>query len=428
VGESNTAGRRRVARGVEGFFPLLDERLGLGTEGYSLALLAKIEYAGANEGSFEQGAEALRRLAELPISAKHVQRITERLGRERAEERDREVERLKGRKLTPAHVHPPAVAAIHLDAGKVQLRAEDGGPGVRQPRWADTKVGCFLTYSAPAGERDPQPEPPALFLDPPEVMRLCQEMNEVRGDPTTPPTAPKARQASPARAPGRPARLVRTAVATMQGSEAFGWMVAAEATRRGFYQAPRRALVGDGGNWIEPLGEMHFPGWVQVLDFLHLLTHLYAAATAAHPGQGKRAWSLYARMLRAAWAGRAQQVQGTLRCELERLGEPPSDAPADAPGKVVARTLGYVEKNADRMNYPQYRREGLLVTSAAVESLIKQFNQRVKGTEKFWQRGGVESVLQVRAAYLSDDGRGEAFHSHRPRARAAGSHRLRRVA
>ena len=396
-----------------------------------MALLAKIEYAGANEGSFQQAAEALRRLAEMPISAKHVQRIAERLGRERVAERDRDVERLKGGKLAPKHVQPPAVAAIHVDAGKVQLRAEEGGPGVRQPRWADTKVGCLLTCSAPTGDGDPQPEPPALFLDRPEVMRLCQEMNEVRSDPTTRPGsrgAPKVLKGSPTALPAHATRLVRTAVATTQGTEAFGWMVAAEATRRGFYEAPRRALVGDGGNWIEPLGQMHFPGWVQVLDFLHLLVHLYAAATAAHRREGKRAWSLYARMLRAAWAGRAELVQATLRRELERLGPPSPDAPADAPAKVLARTLAYVEKNAQRMNYPQYRRQGLPVTSAAVESLIKQFNRRIKGTEKFWRQGGVESVLQSRAAYLSDDGRGEAFYSRRPRARAAGSHRLRRVA
>ena len=94
----------------------------------------------------------------------------------------------------------------------------------------------------------------------------------------------------------------------------------------------------------------------------------------------------------------------------------------------MALSLAYVQKNAERMNYPQYRRQGLPVTSAAVESLIKQFNQRVKGTEKFWLRGGAEAVLQVRAAYLSDDGRGEEFHEHRPRGQAVGRNRLRRVA
>ena len=42
---------------------------------------------------------------------------------------------------------------------------------------------------------------------------------------------------------------------------------------------------------------------------------------------------------------------------------------------------------------------GLPITSAVVESLVKQFNHRVKGTEKFWIESGAESVLQVRAAY-----------------------------
>jgi hypothetical protein len=392
-------------------------------------LLARIEYAGANEGSFQQAAETLRRLAELSISDRHVERITERLGQERADERDAQVKRMKAGKLAPAHAQPPRVAAIHLDAGKIQMRAEDGKPGVREPHWSDTKVACLVTYSAPQGHADPQPKPPKAFLDPPHVMRLCQEIQQVRCDPSTRPTAPKTRSAPAAEAVVRkPERLVRTAVATMQGTEAFGWMVAAEAMKRGFYESPHRAIVGDGGNWIEPLGQMHFPGWVQVLDFLHLLVHLYAAATAAYRGQGTLAWRLYERMLRAAWGGKVDQVQAALTEQTERLGPPPPKAGDDDPRTIVAKSLAYVQKNVDRMNYPQYRREGLPVTSAPVESLIKQFNHRVKGTEKFWLRGGAEAVLQVRAAYLSDDGRDEEFHSRRPRGRAVGQGRLRLVA
>jgi hypothetical protein len=41
-------------------------------------------------------------------------------------------------------------------------------------------------------------------------------------------------------------------------------------------------------------------------------------------------------------------------------------------------------------------------------------NQRVKGTEKFWNETGGEAILQVRAAYLSEDERAETFHSRRP--------------
>ena len=407
--------------------------MALGTEGYSAALLARIEYAGANEESFRQAAETLDRVGELCISAKHVQRITERLGRERAQQRDQEVQQMKAGRLQATYRQPPPVAAIHLDAGKIRLRADDGKAGVRQPHWSDTKVGCFQTYASIPCQQDPQPDPPALFLDPPRVVRLCQEMEQIRGQPATRPTAPKTDTPLMAETlVQRPQRLVRTAVATMQGAEGFGWMVAAEAMRRGFYQAQRRAVVGDGGNWIEPLGQMHFPGWQQVLDFLHLLVHLYAAAMAAYRDQGPRgtfgAWRLYEQMLRAAWAGHVRQVQAALQRQLERLGPPPARAPADHPSRVVSLVLAYVTANAARMDYQRYRREGLPVTSTLVESLIKQFNKRVKGTEKFWLRGGAEAILQSRAAYLSEDGRDEAFYAHRPRGRAVGRNRLRLTA
>ena len=141
--------------------------MALGTEGYSAALVAKIEYAGANQESFQKAAETLAHVGELSISGKHVQRITERLGRERAGQRDREVEQMKAGQLQPVYRQPPKVAAIHLDAGKIRLRAEDGRPGVRQPHWSDTKVACFQTYTSIVCRKDPQPDPPAIFLDAP---------------------------------------------------------------------------------------------------------------------------------------------------------------------------------------------------------------------------------------------------------------------
>jgi hypothetical protein len=68
------------------------------------------------------------------------------------------------------------------------------------------------------------------------------------------------------------------------------------------------------------------------------------------------------------------------------------------------------------MNYAHDRQQGLPVTSAPMESLVKQINQRVKGTEMFWNDGltGGEAILQIRSAALSDDGRLETYLTHRP--------------
>ena len=59
------------------------------------------------------------------------------------------------------------------------------------------------------------------------------------------------------------------------------------------------------------------------------------------------------------------------------------------------------------------------------KTLIKEFNYRVKGTEKFWNRPeGTERILQVRAAVLSGDDRlskhvrnrpGSPFRRYRPK-------------
>jgi hypothetical protein len=50
-----------------------------------------------------------------------------------------------------------------------------------------------------------------------------------------------------------------------------------------------------------------------------------------------------------------------------------------------------------------------------MESLVKEVNYRVKGTEKFWNDGPAgEAILQVRAAALCDDQRLEAHMRSRP--------------
>lgn len=58
------------------------------------------------------------------------------------------------------------------------------------------------------------------------------------------------------------------------------------------------------------------------------------------------------------------------------------------------------------MNYPDYRRQGLPVTTAWMESLVNEVNYRAKGTEMFWDDPeGAEAILQICAAALSDDDR-----------------------
>jgi hypothetical protein len=119
-------------------------------------------------------------------------------------------------------------------------------------------------------------------------------------------------------------------------------------------------------------------------------------------------WLQYVRWLRACWQGRVQEVLDELAAARACLGAlgAGEEVEADDPREMVRQALVYLGNNQTRMDYPGYRRAGLPVTSSLVESLVGQFNERVKGPQKHWNRPeGAVLILQVRAAVLSEDER-----------------------
>jgi hypothetical protein len=208
---------------------------------------------------------------------------------------------------------------------------------------------------------------------------------------------------------------VRTCEATTRDSEAFGPMVAAEAQRRNFFAATSRVFLGDGGLWIWKIHRIFFPTFEPIVDFVHVLTYVYLASKAI--GGGTDAiWRRYLRWATACWQGQVAEILDELRRALAGMPEPAEsreEKPTD-PYHVIDKTIGYLEHNRSRMDYPRYRREGLPIMSGRVESLIKQFNRRVKGTEKSWDEDQAEMILQLRAAQLSEDERLSKHLKNRP--------------
>lgn len=402
--------------------------LGLTQEGYSPAVLRLVLRQGAKV-AFAEASDDLATLADIAISPMQVRRLCERVGSEWADARDQQVQAFNERRLEATVAAAPVVAAVMLDGGRVQTRASNAGPGVNEPRWQETKVACCLSLQSPERAVDPQPQPPTKLLEPVAVARLAAELKARRAGGTP---AAKRGADTPRRRRRRGRRrknvrkLVRTVVASLTNSDAFGYQMAAEVQRRRLGEACRKGCVCDGQKWNWSLFALHLLPWgfVGILDFLHLVSYLYAAAWAAAT-LGQVAWAFYERWLRWAWAGQVRALLAALRRAAKRLGPPPKGAKEDDPRAVVAEAVSYVTNNQDKMNYPEYRRLGLPINSAPVESVIKQLNRRVKGSEKFWTAEGVEAVLQLRAAYLSEDGRAEVYVARkRPRGRGVGAHRL----
>jgi hypothetical protein len=386
----------------------------------------------------------LRELAEVEISATHLQRLSERIGDEWIEIRDEEVEQFRAGELERTYKEPPkGAAAVMLDGGRVQTREEDSGPGVFGDRWRESKVACCLTLNTKAEGKDPQPEPPTKFLEPTQAARLSADIKRRRTPSTkrnenetedSAANETERRKRKKAKSKKRSVRhkkrtRVRTVVATMANSETFGWQVAAEVHRRGLDQAKRKACVCDGQTYNWSIYEMHLLplGFIAILDFVHLLAYLYDAAQAWRGSDQASAWAAYEQWLRWAWSGKVGSVLSGLRTALTAVKAKGSPA-ADRVG-TLEETLTYISNNRQRMDYPEYRRLGLPISSAPVESTIKQINRRVKGTEKFWLEGGVEAILQIRAAQLSQDDRWTTAWSRlRKHRRAAGAGRLGQAA
>jgi len=392
--------------------------LRLGSHGFSPAILGKIVRFAARSHSFKDASESLADGAEITISDRQLGRIAHETGEELRQDRDRRVERFQAREAKPEAPVVPRLAAVSVDGGRLQVRSEGAGegPGIRDACWREDKVANLLTMSTRSHDQDPHPELPRCFTKKREVVELVQGITSqgaladvVETTPDEPLTLnlvePPEEEAKP-RPRWQPEPLVRTCQATMGSSEVFGPMVAAEAHRRHFFAAQSRAFLGDGGAWIWTLHRTYFPTFEPIVDFVHALSHVYLAAKAIG-GPAATVWERYLSGATACWQGGVAVVLEELRASLETMTPPPEGQeikPTD-PSEVIRLTIGYLANNQARMDYPRYRREGLPTCSGLVESLIKQFNRRVKGTEKFWNPTQAETILQLRAAYLCEDER-----------------------
>lgn len=203
-------------------------------------------------------------------------------------------------------------------------------------------------------------------------------------------------------------------LASIACSKNFGKRMDREAKRRRFGEAKIKAFLGDGLPWNWSIQKTHFKEYTPILDFTHMLSYLFVAAKAVHE-RAQDAWDQYLVWMRGAWQGKIAQVLDELRQWQTMRGDAPKGAADQDPRVILAPTIGYLENNRDRMKYPEYRLAGMPVTTAWMESLVKEMNYRVKGTEMFWNNPeGAEAILQVRAAALCDDERLANHLNRRP--------------
>ena len=430
----------------------------------SPGLQAKLVSAGTRNSSFKNAQQDVRDLMDLEVCTKQIERLTERIGAARGAERDAEVKRYMSLPLTERKAKPttmtesevPKVAVVGVDGGRLQILDRQAKPGAsgrnqanarrtdqaemgpgpnaqptssedtaeveqslppddkhRGTHWREDKIGVLMTMTSAVSEADPCPQVPAVFVDPRRIVKLTRELKtkksaaeeaakqEAVKSSDHPEMGEETLHHAGSSAKWQPPEVEkRHLAATRRPWAQFGPIMATMAWTLGFYQAARRAFLGDGSenNWT--MWRQHFSSFVPILDIIHAISYLFAAAMAGRPfAQG---WGMYKRWMAWLWQGEVEQVIAELAQRQVELGAPQESDGETHPRKVVATALGYFQNHQDKMRYADYRRQGLPITSSYVESAVKQFNQRVKGTEKFWTEAGAEALLQLRADQLDD--------------------------
>lgn len=380
-------------------------------------LVTRSAIAVAQTRAFKKAETVMADVAGEPVSAKTLERVAGDVGHELAQRRDADPK--TDAALAQRPELPPDLAVVECDGGRIRTRQPDHGPGVHLDGkgWNETKNACLIRAKHQAFAEDPQPDPPECFCDAGHVAKIAEtEALSVASPDAAEQTLAEDHENQPplAQADWRPKRLVRTVLASMACSKEFGRQMAREARRRRFAEARAKAFLGDGLPWNWSIWQSHFADYTPILDFIHVLSHLFAAAEAVHE-EAQDAWDQYLVWMTGCWRGEIAQVLEELEVRRSALGPPPDDAPGNDPRKIVATTVNYLTNNRERMNYPEYRKAGMPVTTAWMESLVKEINWRAKGTEMFWNNPhGAEAILQLRAAALSDDARLKTHLQTRP--------------
>lgn len=298
--------------------------------------------------SFEQAAAILEKVGQIEISTSSVWRRMDEWGRRfKMVTEVRQVALmglpLRGEMVRGERREPSKRMGVAMDGGMVHIREEG---------WKELKVGCVFDLEVrPTWDKRTQ-----------EVVDMAHAVSN-------------------------------SYVAHLGGPEVFGELVWSEACQRGWARAVETQALGDGAVWIWNLVGRHFYDSRQTVDWYHAVSHLALAANLLK-GEGTPAAHKWLKEHKTLlYQGHAERIA----TELSQTREAPRPAAND-----LSREAGYLRNNQHRMRYLELREEGFAIGSGMVESGCKQHRARFCGPGMRWSRQGIERLLPVRSAIMSD--------------------------
>ena len=333
----------------QGFAPR-DRELDVAGTQYSPGVRRMTALVGS-ETSFDRGRALLGELAGIELTAKAVEREAEAIGADIAAREQVEATQAVQLELSSIAANEIPILYIEMDgtgvptasAATAGRRGKDGGPA----RTREVKLGCVFTQT----RRDERGRP-------------------VREEGST------------------------SYSGAIEDAAAFGRRIWNEAWRRGWSRARQKVVLGDGASWIWNLAHEYFPGAIEIVDLYHAREHLWELAAKLFASDEKRRRGWARRMQKKLDAGRIEQLVAALgSIEVNE---------ADL-AHQLALEADYFERNAERMRYRAFRRQGLFVGSGVIEAGCRTvIASRMKRSGMFWSVSGANAITALRCTLLSN--------------------------
>lgn len=311
-------------------------------------------------GPFAQGREQMKLLAGLEVTTKAVERTAEAIGAEIAQREQQQIQQALQLDLPQVVLGDPIPTLyVQMDGTGIPVTQAERRTGKIEGQPAHTrevKLGCVFTQTT----CDPEGYP-------------------IRDPDST------------------------TFVGAIESATEFGKRLYLEAWNRGWNHAYKKVVMGDGAEWIWNLAELHFPGAIQIVDLYHARQHLWNVARLLHPGDelGQKRWIL--RHQPKLDEGKIEKLVGYLRSL-----HPASPELAE----TIRKEAEYFQRNAERMRYPEFRRQHLFVGSGVIEAGCKTvIGSRLKQSGMFWTVRGANAIIALRCCQLN--GRLESYWEDR---------------
>jgi hypothetical protein len=337
-----------------------DEALGVVGTGFSPGVARLMARAGSKD-TFKEGRDDLLAYAEIRVTAKDVERVSEKTGEEIEAWHSKEQVAIIGNEeeLEPAE-QPPVLYVCYDGTGVPMVEWETLGRKGKQPDGTsgtrEAKLGCVFTQTT-----------------------VDKEGYAVRDDAST------------------------TFVGAIESSTEFGNRIYPEAVRRGLTRAGRVVIICDAARYNWEISATHFPGATEIVDLYHTREHLHILCAALLPNGGDALKSLEARWQTTLDGGRVEEILKEAQDRLPRSGKR---------RKAAQKEMQFFRRNASRMRYGEYRAQGLFVGSGVVEAGCKTvIGKRLKQSGMEWTVRGANAIIALRCCHLS--GRIEEFWEQR---------------